>query len=145
MSQTRPTLLHSPARLLHCSGAAPDDANADTCDVAGHLQGHDTDTHTNAKNTNYEGLADLLHHSQTHIHAFVSKMENRVRLGDHDARWQMLRALPLQCFVHDYPRIFNVVATAHKRRSANPSKCRCSTWPLCIHIHMLPEITVLLH
>jgi len=131
---------------------APDDANATatagTCDAAGHLQGDDgtgTTTHANAKNTNYEGLADLLHHSQTHIHAFVSQMENRVRLGDHDARWQMLRALPLQCFVKDYPRIFNVVA--HKRRSANnnPSKGRRSTWPLCIHIHMLPEITVLLH
>ena len=76
-----------------------------------------------------EGLSDLYTHNTHRMRDFVSRMESKTRLGDSNARLRMQKVLPLQCFAKNYPRIFNVLRQ-------NPS---------CIHINMLPEITVLLH
>jgi len=99
------------------------------------LESPDLSTPESTTKNNFEGLADPALDNQKQINIFVSQMENKIRLGDCNARWQMQRVLPMQCFAHEYPRIFNVLDT---NRSISKQAS-------CIHINMLPEITVLLH
>ena len=93
------------------------------------------------------------------MHTFVNNMENKIRLGDCHARWQMQRALPLQCYVDIYPRIFNVSGGScinsmhleptehrHPRKSHKHSQCHLGTKKAtCVHLGVLPDITILLH
>lgn len=115
-------------------GLTPEsDTVADTLDVHFHHDSLSGPTLIAEKNT--EGLSDLLSYNTHKVRDFVGKMESRIRLGDCDARWKMQKILPLQCFSRNYPRIFNVLRQ-------NSSSCQQTTY---IHIHMLPEITILLH
>jgi len=133
-------------------------------------------THPHAKKSDHEGLSSIAtkpepqHTANTttkrhcpdnnarnkeKMHTFVSNMENKIRLGDCDARWQMQRVLPLQCYVNNYPRIFNVLGASCINNIPLPESCvnhhhhhhthSAGQNAICVHLGMLPEITILLH
>jgi len=119
-----------------------------------------TPTHIHKKHPDLEGrLFNTIGNSHaspnldTHaqMHAFVANMENKIRLGDCDARWQMQRVLPLQCYVEDYSRIFHVLGASCidkiriEKDQHNKHLRAGSDTAMCVHMGMLPEITILLH
>ena len=124
------------------------------------LPNDSTPTHATATRT---GTAQTdAQKTSTHtenMHTFVCNMENKIRLGDCHARWQMQCALPLQCYVDIYPRIFNVVGAScindmHLEHTGhhNPhhehhrsQRHLSNKTAVCVHLGMLPEITILLH
>jgi len=121
---------------------------------------HSTDNkHTHNRKPDLEGqpksTTDSLTSDNTTTHArmqtFVNNMENKIRLGDSDARWQMQRVLPLQCYVDIYSRSFEVLgAPCINRIGIEPNQHQKhlqsgSKTAMCVHLGMLPEITILLH
>ena len=138
--------------------------DADICDhqtsIPGSQAPHSKElTNTHIRKPDLEGqpksttssLASENTTTQARMHTFVNNMENKIRLGDSDARWQMQRVLPLQCYVDIYSRSFEVLGAScinsinidphqhHKHLQTG------SNTAMCVHLGMLPDITILLH
>jgi len=69
------------------------------------------------------------------IDVFIEKMQNKIRLGDCQARLKMQRILLLYAYQHSYKRIFNTI-------KINEDNGRAEFF---INIDSMPEITLLLH
>jgi len=113
----------------HQHGLSDDDNDDDHDDISIASDEHESAGSALTKEAYLEGLSASFTHNTHKMREFVTRMETKIRLGDTNARWRMQKVLPLQCFARNYPRIFNV-------SQQNTS---------CVHINMLPEITVLLH
>ena len=91
------------------------------------------DAHTNQNP--FEGLETLLSEAGHNMNTFVANMENVIRLGNYQARLHMQKLLPVQCFVQDYRRLFNVLGDRIEHTECN----------VHMSIEMLPDINILLH
>jgi len=83
----------------------------------------------------FEGLENLLGEAGHNMDTFVANMEHVIRLGNYQARLHMQKLLPVQCFVRNYSRLFNVLG----------DRIEQSEYNVYMSIEMLPEINILLH